>query len=136
MGKIHKMIHIFREGNIFHYVKCFCMTCKLLPLKWEIISNFKFPLLYKCIHSDIFGAGLFLAQCMAKVWVKKNKTHSKNWPSVKHPQFWFYSHETWWKWLPHEVVIFTKFQDDRTENVDFLLLVKFECVSSFFLLRL
>ena len=82
------------------------------------------PLLYKCIHSDIFGAGLFLVQCMAKVWVKKQDTF-KDWPSVKHPCFWFYSNETWWKWLLHEAIIFTKFHEDWTKVADFLLMANF-----------
>ena len=36
-----------------------------------------------------------------------------------------YLHETLKKWLPLEVVIFIKFQEDRTENVDFLLVANF-----------
>ena len=39
-----------------------------------------------------------------------------------------YPQEKWWKWLPHEVIIFTKFQEDRTKIVDFLLMANFwEC---------
>ena len=30
-----------------------------------------------------------------------------------------YSHETWWKWLPHDIIIFAKFHEDSTKIVDF-----------------
>ena len=43
-----------------------------------------------------------------------------------------YPHETWWKWLPHEVIIFTKFHEDRTKIMDFLLMANFwKCPVSF-----
>ena len=45
-------------------------------------------------------------------------------------------HETWWKWLSHEVIIFTKFHKDWITIVDFLLLANFWTCPVFFLLRL
>ena len=45
----------------------------------------------------------------------------------------FYSQETWWKWLPHDMIIFTKFHENQTKNVDLLILVNFERVSFFFI---
>ena len=33
--------------------------------------------------------------------------------------------ETWWKWLPHEVFIFTKFHEDLKKIMEFLLMVIF-----------
>ena len=57
---------------------------------------------------------------------EKKKQHTfKNWPIIKNPQFLSYPHEIWWKWLPHEVIIFTKFHEDRTKIVDFLLMANF-----------
>ena len=43
----------------------------------------------------------------------------KNWPLIRNPKFYSYSHETC------EVIIFTKFHEYRTKIVDFLLLVNF-----------
>ena len=36
-----------------------------------------------------------------------------------------YPHETWWKWLTHEVTILTKFHKNKPTNVNFLLLSHF-----------
>ena len=54
-------------------------------------------------------------------------------PLVKHSQFLFFSHKTLWKWLPHEMIIFTKFHEDRTKNVNFRLMVDFWTYLIFFL---
>ena len=62
-----------------------------------------------------------------KVWAKKPDT-LKNWPSMRNPQFLSYPHETWWKWSSHEVIIFTKFHEDKAKIVDFLLWLIFESV--------
>ena len=43
-----------------------------------------------------------------------------------------YPNETWWKLLPHEVIIFTKFYEDWTKNVDFLLMANFWTWALFF----
>ena len=51
--------------------------------------------------------------------VKKWDTF-KNWPIIKNLQFLSYPHETWWKWLTHEVIIVTKFLKDRTKIVEYL----------------
>ena len=34
-------------------------------------------------------------------------------------------HETWWKWLSHEAIIFTKFHKDWTKIVEFLSTANF-----------
>ena len=51
------------------------------------------------------------------------------WPKkslvVKNLQFFFYPHETWSKKLNLEVVTLTKFHEDSTKIVDFLLIVTF-----------
>ena len=57
--------------------------------------------------------------------MQKKPDWAKNSLFVKNPQFWLYPHETWSKEQPHEVVIFTKFHEDRAKTVDFLLLVNF-----------
>ena len=44
----------------------------------------------------------------------------------------FNSHETLWKWLPYEVMIFTKFHEDTTKIVDFLLVANFWVCPIFF----
>ena len=44
---------------------------------------------------------------------------------IKNPQFLSYPHETWQKYSPHEVIIFTKFHEDRTKIVDFLSMANF-----------
>ena len=52
-----------------------------------------------------------------------------HWPKksllVKNLQFLFYPHETWLKKLTLEVVSLTKFHENRTKIVDFLLIVTF-----------
>ena len=47
------------------------------------------------------------------------------WPLVENLHFLPFLHETYWKKSPHEVIIFTKFHEDRRKIVDFLLLTKF-----------
>ena len=47
------------------------------------------------------------------------------WPIKKNLQFLSYHHETWSKRPPLGLVILTKFHDDSSKIVDFLLLVKF-----------
>jgi len=49
----------------------------------------------------------------------------KTWALVKNLQFLSNPRETWWKWLPHELIILTKFHWDWTETVDLLLTEKF-----------
>ena len=41
-------------------------------------------------------------------------------------------YETWWKWLTHDVINFTKFHEDWTKIVDFLLRVNFWMCPGFF----
>ena len=50
----------------------------------------------------------------------------KNWPLIKNPQFLSNHHETRGKWLPHEVIIFTKFHKDRTKIMDFFIILSFD----------
>ena len=54
-----------------------------------------------------------------KVWAKKKPDTSKSWSLIKNPQFLSNTYETLWKWLPHEVIIFTKFHKDWTKIVNF-----------------
>ena len=68
----------------------------------------------------------------SKVWVKKKQDTLKNWPLVKNQQFFSNPNETWWKWLSHEAIIFTKFHEDWTKIVDFLLMAKFWTCLVFF----
>ena len=58
--------------------------------------------------------------------------HVWNWPLVKNLQFLFYSHETWWKWLSHELIIITKFYEDGTKNFVFFIYGQSLEVSHFF----
>ena len=60
---------------------------------------------------------------ISKVWEKTG--HVQKLASNKNPQFLSNPYETWWKWLPHEVIIFTKFHKDWTKIVDFLLMANF-----------
>ena len=46
----------------------------------------------------------------------KKMRHIQNQPLIKDPQFFFNPHETLWKWLSQEVIIFTKFHEDRTKK--------------------
>ena len=56
----------------------------------------------------------------------KKKRHTfKNWSLIKNQQFLSYPDETWLKWSTHEVIIFTKFHQDRTKIVDSLLITNF-----------
>ena len=60
-----------------------------------------------------------------KDWNKK-RPRFKSWPIVKSPQFLSNPHETWWKWLPHEVIIFTKLGTwELNKTVDFSLMAYF-----------
>ena len=57
--------------------------------------------------------------------------NSQKLASDKRSKFLFYPNETLWKWLSHEVIIFPKFHEDMTKNVDFILLVNFlDCLVS------
>ena len=48
---------------------------------------------------------------------------------MKNPYFWSSPHENLRKWLSHDVIIFTKFHEDMTKNVDFSSLDNFwECL--------
>ena len=51
---------------------------------------------------------------------------------IKDPHQLPYLHETWWKWLPHEAIIFNKFHKDLTKIVDFLLEAKLWTCPVFF----
>ena len=74
----------------------------------------------------------FCSVLICKSEAKKPDTF-KNWPLMKNPQFLSYPHETWWKWLPHEAIILTKFHKDWTKIVDFLLMAYFwTCADSFY----
>ena len=74
--------------------------------QWDINLNFQF-------YCNI-----------VKSEAKKRDTF-KNWPLIKNLQFLSNPHETWWKLSSHEVIIFTKFHEDRTKIVDFLLMANF-----------
>ena len=50
---------------------------------------------------------------------QKKPDTSKSWPLIKNPQFLSNPYENWWKWLPHEVIIFTNFRKDWTKIVEF-----------------
>ena len=56
--------------------------------------------------------------------------------TIKDPQFLSNPQETWWKYLPHEVIIFSKFHEDRTKNVDLFINGQFLKVSHFVFLGL
>ena len=67
---------------------------------------------------------LYLCSQNCKVRVKKMR-HIKKLAISKNSTICFYSLETLWKWLPHEVNIFTNFHEDSTKNVDFLVKANF-----------
>ena len=46
-------------------------------------------------------------------------------PLVKNPHFLSNLHETWSKYLPHEIIILTKFHEDSIEFADFFLMANF-----------
>ena len=49
----------------------------------------------------------------SKVWVKENKKRSKiGYWLVKNQKILSNPDETWWKWLAHDDIIFTKFHED------------------------
>ena len=49
-----------------------------------------------------------------KIWIKKWGAF-RNWPLLKNAQFLFYYHETCWKWITQEEIIYTKFHEDKTK---------------------
>ena len=69
-----------------------------------------------------------------KVWVKKMR-HIQKLAICNNPHFLSYLHETWWKYSPLEIIIFTRYHDNGAKIADFYLWQIFEHVS-FFLLRL
>ena len=52
---------------------------------------------------------------------EKKRDMFKNWQLIKNPHFLSNPHETLSKCLLHEVIIFTKFHEDRRKIQDFLL---------------
>ena len=56
----------------------------------------------------------------------------KNWLLIKDPRFLSNAYETWRKRLSREAIIFTKFNDDWTKILDFLLLANFWMFAVFF----
>ena len=100
---------------------------KWLIEKWRMTTRI-------CINILVRNTILNALLCN-KVWVKKTDT-LKNGQLLKNPQFLSNPHETWWKWLPHEVIIFRKFHEDWTKIVDFFTNGQFLRVSGFILLRL
>ena len=50
----------------------------------------------------------------------KKRARIKKLASVKNPHLLSNPHENWSKLLPHEMIIFTKFQEEWTKIVDFL----------------
>ena len=62
----------------------------------------------------------------------KKRDTFKYCPIIKNPQFLSYPHETRRKWLPHKVIIFTKFHEGRIKIVDFLLMANFLVCPVFF----
>ena len=77
----------------------------------------------KCTFSSLY---------LAKVWTKKISTRSKYWLLVKKSIIFVLSHEAWWKWLPHQMTIFTKFHGDRIKNVYFFINSQFLNLCRFF----
>ena len=70
----------------------------------------------------IWGA-LFIPEIRSEV--KKNHTQ-KNWPLIKNPLFLSKPCENYMgNLLPNEVIIFSKFLENWTKIVDFLLMAKF-----------
>ena len=63
---------------------------------------------------------------------KKKQDKFKNWPLIKNSQVLVNPFETWWKWLAHEIIIFTKFHKDWTKIVDLLLMANFLACPFFF----
>ena len=55
----------------------------------------------------------------------RNKCLSKLWLLIENLQTFSYHHETWLKWLDLWLFILTKFHDDISKILDFLLTVKF-----------
>ena len=70
----------------------------------------------------------FAEAAQPKKYIKSGSKKSdkfKNWPLIKNPHFLFYHHETWGKLSSHEVITFSKFHEDSTKNVDFVLIANF-----------
>ena len=67
---------------------------------------------------------------------EKKRDMFKNWPLIENPQDLSNPHETLSKCLLHEVIIFTKFHEDRRKIVDFFTDGQFLCLETFFLLTI
>ena len=73
----------------------------------------------------IFMNHLLLCFAQTKVWEKNKQDTIKNWLFVKNQQFLSNPDKNCWKWLAHEAIIFTKFYENWTKIVNFLLMPKF-----------
>ena len=103
------------DGNLLPKIQKLKMNVRLMLVH----------LVYYCLRNNVAGC---------KVWGEKRDT-IKTWPIVKNPQFLFYYHETLRKWLSQEVIIFNKFHEERTKNMDFYLghsWLIYKCVLFFF----
>ena len=67
--------------------------------------------------------------------VKPLNIHIKVWAKKKTYIFLSNHYETWWKWLPHNLNFFTKFHENQTKILDFLLTTNV-CMWPLFLLWL
>ena len=66
-----------------------------------------------------------------KVWVKKTR-HVEKLTISKKSTFFSNLHETWWKWLPHEVNIFIRLHKNWTKIENFFKFFKFWTCLIFF----
>ena len=57
---------------------------------------------------------------ISEVWRKKTR-HIQKFANDKKSTFFVDPCEIWWKWSPHEMIIFIKFHEDWTKTVDFSL---------------
>ena len=72
-------------------------------------------------HGSLRLPWLSISNRIILQWKKKclkTKQHSC-------PHFFQFSWNSWSKWSTYELIIFTKFHEDRTINLDFLLMEKF-----------
>ena len=96
------------------------MHCPRPNCKWQLYSN---QIEDHCTRYHRMKVNIFYPS-FRRDWSKKTGQGQKL-TTNKNPQFLSYHHETWPKKPPQQYVILTKFHDDSTKIVDFLLIVNF-----------
>ena len=139
-GQTWRLKYLCRRRNFFNYRIWWSMnliTYKIFILLhglhiWQLVDGLVCTwtgLLFCTL--PVVSLASFLCHQVTKVWVKK-RAHVQKLANSKKSTVLSNPNETWRKWLSHKEVIFTKFHEDWTKIIDFLLVAKFWTCLVFF----